>query len=249
MKPDMQVKLLRVLKDGTYYPVGSSVPRRADVRLVTATNRDLTEAIADRSFREDLYYRVSAVKLVVPPLMERRGDIQPLLQHFWKDQRGLDYSDAALARLMQYDWPGNVRQLRNFASRMAALRPTGLVETEDVEKFLGEQHAAATHLPVSTGRTAEEAGQELIYRAILSLGSEIRLLRNLITAHLPGGAASNSEPVEGFSVGAGSTMEEMERALIEQVLKETGGNRKDTARRLGIGERTLYRKLAKYDLR
>jgi DNA-binding NtrC family response regulator len=246
----MQVKLLRVLEDGTFYPVGSSIPRRTDVRVVAATNRDLTEAIAERNFREDLYFRISAVKLVLPPLIERLGDIQPLLHHFWRDQKGLDYSVGALERLMQYDWPGNVRQLRNFTSRMVALKPTGLVETEDVEKFLSEQHTTSQHLPVSTGRTVEEAGQELIYRAILSLGNEVRMLRNLITANLPSGQPSGTvEPVDSSAVDTGSTMEQMEEALILQVLRETGGNRKETARRLGIGERTLYRKLAKYNLR
>ena len=249
-KPAMQVKLLRVLEDGTFYPVGSSVPERSDVRVVAATNRDLAEAIADKSFREDLYFRVSAVKLIVPPLMDRRGDIQPLLRFFWRDQKGIDYTGGALERLMQYDWPGNVRQLKNFAARMVALKPAGLVETGDVETFLSEQHAAARHLPVSTGRTVEEAGQELIYRAILSMGNELRMLRNLITAHLPSGQpAGTAEPLAGSDVEPGSTMEEMEEALIRQVLQETGGNRRETARRLGIGERTLYRKLAKYDLR
>jgi DNA-binding NtrC family response regulator len=244
------VKLLRVLEDGTYYPVGSSSPQHTDARVVAATNRDLTEAIADRSFREDLYFRVSAVKLVVPPLLERANDIQPLLDYFWRDQRGLDYSTGALERLMQYDWPGNVRQLRNFAARMVALKPTGLVETDDVDKFLSEQHTTARHLPVSTGQTVEEAGQELIYRAILSLGNEVRMLRNLITANLPSARPAGSvEEVTPVGPEPGSTMEEMEEALIQQVLRETGGNRKETARRLGIGERTLYRKLTKYDLR
>ena len=249
-KPDMQVKLLRVVEDGTYYPVGSSVPQRTDARVVAATNRDLTEALADRNFREDLYFRISAVKLIVPPLLERLTDIQPLLDHFWQDQKGLDYSSGALERLMQYDWPGNVRQLRNFALRMAALKPTGLVETDDVDKFLSEQHTSAQHLPVSTGRTVEEAGQELIYRAMLSLGNEVRNLRNLITANLPSGQpGGNTESMTPPPLETGSTMEEMEEALIRQVLRETGGNRKETARRLGIGERTLYRKLAKYNLR
>ena len=248
-KPDMQVKLLRVLEDGTFYPVGSSVPERANVRVIAATNRDLTEAIADRHFRDDLYFRISAVKLVVPALMERRGDIQPLLQYFWRDQKGLDYSGGALERLLRYDWPGNVRQLRNFASRMAALKPTGLVETDDVDSFLSEQHASAQHLPVSTGRTVDEAGQELIYRAILSLGNEVRLLRNLITSNLPVEPTAIAEPVATPSYDSGSTMEEMEEALIRQVLRDAGGNRRETARRLGIGERTLYRKLAKFNLR
>jgi len=103
-------------------------------------------------------------------------------------------------------------------------------------------------LPVSTGKTVEEAGQELIYRAILQLGTEIRLLRDLITSHLPGGAPE--EQMEVFeSMKKGGTMEQMEEMMIRQVLDETGGNRKETAKKLGIGERTLYRKLKKYNLR
>ncbi len=247
-KPDMQVKLLRVVEDGTYYPVGSSLPRKADVRVVSATNRDLTEAIADRSFREDLYFRIGVVKIVLPPLWEKKSDIQPLLQHFLGGKPRLDYSDPALEMLIKYDWPGNVRQLKNFADRMAALKPEGLVDVEDVERFIDEQHTAATHLPVTTGKTVEEAGQELIYRAILSLGNEIRMLRDLITAHLPSELPVTEGEVSPMSVGKGSTMEEMERSLIEQALTESKGNRKEAARKLGIGERTLYRKLKKYDL-
>ena len=248
-KPEMQVKLLRVLEDGTYYPVGSSTPLRADVRVIAATNRDLTEAISEKQFREDLYFRLGVVKIIVPPLLERPEDIQPLLHHFWSGTKEPSYTDSALDLLMRYDWPGNVRQLRNFVSRMAALKPSGLVEKSDVERFVAEQHATATHLPVSTGRTVEEAGQELIYRAILQLGTEVRMLRDLITAHLPGD--SNSQ--DGLTVDVTSdndiaTMEEMEQKLIEHTLAATDGNRKEAAAKLGIGERTLYRKLKKYNL-
>jgi DNA-binding NtrC family response regulator len=244
-KPDTQVKLLRVLEDGTYYPVGSSDARRADVRVVAATNRDLTEAISERQFRDDLYFRISVVKIVLPPLLDRRQDIQPLLHYFWA-QSGVEYSDAALDLLMRYDWPGNVRQLRNFATRMAALKPAGVVDVKDVERFLEEQNSGATHLPVSTGRTVEQAGQELIYRAILSLGAEVKLLRDLITSHLP----NELEPATTVPGGVVSndTMDEMEKRLIEKTLAETEGNRKETARRLGIAERTLYRKLRRFDL-
>jgi len=248
-KPDTQVKLLRVLEDGTYYPVGSSVPRRAKVRVIAATNRDLAEAIAERQFREDLYFRISVVKIVLPPLIERRQDIQPLLQFFWRDNPKLEYADSALELLCKYDWPGNIRQLRNFASRMAALKPKGTVDVADVERFIAEQHAGATHLPVTTGKTVEEAGQELIYRAILSLGSEVRMLRDLITSHLPSeGMGVGFEPRSSLEPKSG-TMEEMEKVMIEKVLADTDGNRKEAARRLGIGERTLYRKLGKYRLR
>ena len=94
----------------------------------------------------------------------------------------------------------------------------------------------------------EEAGQELIYRAILSLGNEIRMLRDLITSHLPPEPPMPEEELSPVAVGKGTTMEQMERSLIEQALAESKGNRKEASRKLGIGERTLYRKLKKYNL-
>ncbi len=245
--PEMQVKLLRVLEDGTFYPVGSSVASKTNVRVVSATNRDLTEAISERTFREDLYFRIAVVKIVLPPLFERKCDILPLLQHFWRHHGGLTCTDSALELLTRFDWPGNIRQLRNFADRMLALKGKGLVEADDVQSFLDEQYADATHLPVATGKTVEEAGHELIYHAILSLGNEVRMLRDLITAHLPG-----ENPTEVYDDSlphrdAGS-LEEMEEELIRATLERTNGNRKEAARILGIGERTLYRKLKKYRL-
>ena len=243
----MQVKLLRVLEDGTYYPVGSSSAMKTNIRVVSATNRDLTEAINDRRFREDLYFRIAVIKIVLPPLFERKGDILPLLQHFWRDNATLSYSDSALDLLTRYDWPGNIRQLRNFTDRILALKGKGLVEAGDVQSFLDEQHAGATHLPVATGKTVEEAGHELIYHAILSLGSEVRMLRDLITSHLPRDISEDTYD-EAASGGPEGSLEEMEEELIRNVLTQTNGNRKETATILGIGERTLYRKLKKYQL-
>ena len=131
---------------------------------------------------------------------------------------------------------------------MSAFKPGGTVDHNDVEKFLTEQHSSATHLPVSTGKSTEEAGQELIYRAIISLGSEVRLLRDLITSNLPGDVdESELSGIQG-KYSYDRTVEDMERLLIEQTLDKTAGNRKATAQRLGIGERTLYRKLKKYGL-
>ncbi len=245
-KPDMQVKLLRVLEDGTYYPVGSSNPQHTNVRIVSATNRDLLEAIKEKKFREDLYFRIGVVKITLPPLFERKTDIQPLLKYFWRTEK-LDYSDSALDLLMQYDWPGNIRQLKNFAERMIALRQKGVVDAKDVRLFIEEQHSQRHNLPVSTGKTSEEAGQELIYHAILSLGSEIKKLRDLITAHLPNSNPQEVHP-DTSDVVKGMTVEQMEKMMIRQVLLETDGNRKEAAKKLGVGERTLYRKLNKYNL-
>ncbi len=245
-KPEMQVKLLRVLEDGTYYPVGSSNAQHTNVRIVSATNRDLLEAIAEKKFREDLYFRIGVVKITLPPLFERKADIQPLIKHFWRTEK-LDYSDSALELLMQYDWPGNVRQLKNFTDRMIAFRQKGIVDEKDVRQFIEEQHSQGTNLPVSTGKTSEEAGQELIYHAILSLGSEIKMLRDLILSHLP---STNPNAIQPDSPEAvkGMTVDQMEKMMIRQVLLETDGNRKEAAKKLGMGERTLYRKLSKYNL-
>lgn len=246
-KAEMQVKLLRVLEDGTYYPVGSSEIQRADVRILAATNRDLNEAIADKLFREDLYFRIGVVKIILPPLYERKADIEPLLQFFWREHQ-LEYSDSALELLLKYDWPGNVRQLKNFADRMTAFKAKGLVDSEDVERFIEEQHGYVHNLPVSTGKTSEQAGQELIYHAILSLGNEIRMLRDLITAHLPTDAFDEDSEASAEAAFKGMTVDDMEKLMMRHVLAETNGNRKEAAKKLGIGERTLYRKLKKYNL-
>ena len=247
-KPEMQVKLLRVLEDGTYYPVGSSIVQKSNVRIVSATNRDLSEAINEKLFRDDLYFRIGVVKIILPSLMERNGDIQPLLKHFWPKDK-LDYTDSALNMLIKYDWPGNIRQLKNFTERMLALKPKGIVDSEDVEMFLEEQYRSATHLPVATGKTVEEAGQELIYRAIISMGNEIKMLRDLVVSHLPSEPDINDVSSSSDLLNESESMEEMERKMIDKVLEQTGGNRKEAAELLGIGERTLYRKLNKYKLR
>ena len=104
------------------------------------------------------------------------------------------------------------------------------------------------NLPVSTGKTAEESGQELIYHAILSLGSEIRMLRDLITANLPDNNLGDDPSVSAEEVLKGMTVEQVEKLMIRHILAETNGNRKEAAKKLGMGERTLYRKLKKYKL-
>ncbi len=254
-KPDMQVKLLRVLEDGVFYPVGGDKPIRSDVRVLAATNRDLAEAIGEGTFREDLYFRLSVVKIIMPPLHDRREDIIPLLYHFGRHSGLKGYSERAVDLLTRYDWPGNVRQLRNFAARMAALHPDEEVSLDDVEQFITEQGLGQRNLPVATGHTREEAGQELIYHALIQLGQEVKMLRDLIMANLPThndyevhSAENDRMHYKDKGNGDGLSLQNMERDMIEKALRETGGNRKEAAKVLGIGERTLYRKLKKYNL-
>lgn len=270
MKPDMQVKLLRALEEGVFYPLGSDKPQRVNVRAIAATNRDLEQAINSGGFRDDLYFRLAGVKLVAPALTERREDILPLLALFSSESRLSGFSAEALAELQSFDWPGNVRQLKNFVARMSALIGDGEVSLADVRRYTSEQGFRRRSLPAVAGEAEPQIGQELIYRALLSLGAEVKGLRDLMTANIPTGATvsradysdvtdvtdvsalDTEDDINNLSMQEGASeigsLEEMEAQLMEQTLRDTGGNRRLTAERLGIGERTLYRKLKKYGL-
>jgi two-component system response regulator HydG len=203
MPSAMQAKLLRVLENGEVVRLGSNEPIRVDVRVISATNRNLDEMVAEKKFREDLFFRIKGVTILIPPLRERREDI-PLLIHFFLQQAAERYGkpaeeilpDAQKA-LMGYSWPGNVRQLKNAIENMVVL---------------------------STGPTL---GPD-------SLPTEIR----------PAGV----DPVGGMNNLVGISITQAERELIRNTLKMVDGNREQAAKILGIGERTLYRKIKEYDL-
>jgi DNA-binding NtrC family response regulator len=159
MSPNLQVKLLRVLQDRTFEPVGSSKSITVDVRVVAATNQDLERAIREGRFREDLYYRLNVIPIEVPPLRQRRDDIPLLAQHFLdvmhheKGTRVDSITDAALALLCRYDWPGNVRELENLIERVSVLRGEGEIRPEDLPAAL-RGHGG----PAGTAPTIPESG-------------------------------------------------------------------------------------------
>ncbi|HNS54870.1 MAG TPA: sigma-54 dependent transcriptional regulator [Syntrophales bacterium] len=135
--PQFQSKLLRVIQEKEIRRVGETASRSVDVRIVAATNRDLKRMIAEGSFREDLYYRLSVIDIVIPPLRDRKEDIQPLVDYFLQDINGRlgteveGVSEQAMAVLMAYPWPGNVRELRNSLERAALLSGHRKLEPED----------------------------------------------------------------------------------------------------------------------
>jgi two-component system response regulator HydG len=199
----MQAKLLRVLENGEVVRVGSNEPIKVNVRLISATNRDLDEMVKEKQFREDLFFRIKGVTILLPPLRERREDI-PLLSYYFLKQAAERYGKPNLSMkpqtqqlLVGYSWPGNVRQLKNVIENMVVLSPEG------------------------------ELGPE-------TLPSEIR----------PG----NHAPVGGMNNLVGISMAQAEQELIRNTLKMTNGNREQTAKILGIGERTLYRKIKEYGM-
>jgi len=243
----LQVRLLRVLEEGNFYRVGGGELVHSDTRVVAATNRDLNEAIMEGDFREDLYFRLGAVRISLNGLADRKADIIPLITYFFKTEEGAarGISEKAMELLINYGWPGNVRQLRNFVNRMIVAAGSGEISEQLVMQFVEEQGYTQRHLPVVTGKMPQEAEFELIYQALLSLGQEVRMLRDLIISHLPG----QNETVEAHDLdheSAERTVEEMEKDLITKTLASVGGNRREAAKKLGIGERTLYRKLKKY---
>ena len=138
LTPDGQAKLLRVLEGHAFLPVGGTEEVTVDVRVIAATNRDLREAVQQKRFREDLYYRLSVFELVIPPLRDRESDVELLLDHFlnhFRVQHGrpqLKLSDAARSRLLEYDWPGNVRQLRNVIDSATVLAASEEITCDDL---------------------------------------------------------------------------------------------------------------------
>ena len=203
MPAEMQAKLLRALENGEVVRLGSNEPIQVDVRIISATNRNLDEMVAEKQFRQDLYYRINGVTIRIPPLRERREDI-PLLLHYFlqrsadeesKPIEGID--PEAQKYLLSYSWPGNVRQLQKVVKQMVVLA-TGPTVTVD------------------------------------TLPPEIR--------------PAPSDPVGGLNNLVGISLEQAERELIRNTLKQTNGNREQAAKILGIGERTLYRKIKEYGL-
>ena len=149
--PGFQAKILRVLQDGDYYPVGGERPRRTDARVIAATHRSLEEQVQAGTFREDLYFRLRVVEIRVPPLRERREDIPRLARtllaritrDLHKDVRAIP--DAVMARLQAYDWPGNVRELENVLTRAVVIAHGPAISIDDVT--LGSEATAAPQPP------------------------------------------------------------------------------------------------------
>jgi len=165
----LQMRLLRVLEERSYMPLGSSKNIKANVRIVTATHQDLAKLVEEGAFRLDLYYRINVVKLSLPRLAERKEDLPLLVEHFierfnrLKDKKILGLSHAALAIFMHHDWPGNVRELENAIEHAFILCPAGLIQPQHLPEHLRPDHQPG---PSLTGLTLEEIDQRAIWEAL-----------------------------------------------------------------------------------
>ena len=193
----VQVKLLRFLQEHTFERVGGNKTQQVDVRILSATNRNIESMLKEGSFREDLYYRLKVITIEVPSLREREGDIEELARFFFKKYSEIHnrhitgISDETMAIIKSYDWPGNVRELMSFAESCVVLARDNYITNDDIPEYLFPMHNRNQHNAVGV-------------------------------------------------------LEENERQLIVDTLKSTRGNKVEAAKILGIGLRTLYRKLEKY---
>ena len=251
-----QVKLLRVLESGEYMRVGSSTPRKSDVRVIAATNKDLQYEVQQKKFRPDLYFRLRSVNIVIPPLRNRPEDIPLLVEQFVKDfsaRTGIQFqgfTEDATELIMSYRWPGNIRELKNAIESMLVLENGKRLGSDDVRKHLKDYQGAVAdrNLPVIANRTVEQAERELIYRALVELKGSIFELRDIILQGVP--AQGTPELTKTANVGGNGvmTLDEMERRMILTSLDRNKGNRRLAAKELNISERTMYRKIKEFGL-
>ena len=280
MPASTQVKLLRVLEDRSFFRVGGTQPIQVDVRVTAATNKSLKESVELGRFRDDLFYRLNVLSVYLPPLRERRSDIPLLVRTFiaefarTHDRNFHGIAPEALQILVDADWPGNVRQLKNLIESMVVLAPEGEIRASDIPRDIRERTRT---LPMRIGTPAREVtGQELefIFRTLVELKMQIEEMRRRIEERPServevievGGSreqGAGSRQLEGSTIDPldatpepdhpviykpGMTMSDVERAAIDAALRETHGNRRKAAEILGIGERTLYRKLKEFAL-
>ena len=226
LRLDMQVKLLRALQEGEIDRVGGNKPIKVDVRIISATNRDLTKLVEDSKFREDLFYRLNVFPLTVPALRDRRDDIPGLIEHFiqrfsLEESKKVSNIDAeTLDLLMGAPWPGNVRQLENAVFRAVVLTESDILSSNDFPQILGGQYTMVK-------RSGSDDGEDEMGHQMIRPSDTVAAIDG--TGHI-------------------RMLDEVEAEMIDFAIRKYNGHMSEVARRLGIGRSTLYRKVAEYGL-
>ena len=228
MPTPLQVKLLRVLAEREIDRIGSIKPTPIDIRVITATHRNLEDAIREGKFREDLFYRLNIIPINLPPLRERKTDIPLLVNHFLKQLNGSEeaktINDQAMGFLMNYSWPGNIRELANFVERMLVLSIGTTITPSDLpEKILGDT-------PIEKLQPLQEED-----------GNPSQMLQQSLKQSFHVGI-----PKEGINLK--KTVEEFEKELLIEALEKTGWVKNKAANLLGLNRTTLVEKLKKLQI-
>ncbi|MEE0620801.1 MAG: sigma-54 dependent transcriptional regulator [Prevotella sp.] len=277
-----QARLLRVLETGEYIRVGGQKIMKTNVRIVAATNVNMRKALSEGKFREDLYYRLNTIPIQMPPLRERGQDI-PLLFRLFALQTAEKYklpkitlTDKAKLLLMQYKWPGNVRQLKNITEQISVLSEKREIDAETLSQFI-PQDPESTELATidNTGKHSYESERELLYKVLYELRGNVTKLKKEIDAlkkqlgehgamtaqqyghslpHIANGQMATVQAEDAVAEEIKNepaepmTREEHDKKEIMEALEKANGRRREAAIALGISDRTLYRRLKQYGL-
>ncbi|MEO5924566.1 MAG: sigma-54 dependent transcriptional regulator [Bryobacteraceae bacterium] len=233
---DLQAKLLRVLQEKEYRPVGSLTTRRSDFRIIAATNRDLAKEVEKGTFRRDLYFRLNVINMRLSPLRERKEDIPSLVNHFLSRADG-NYSltSETLEVILAYDWPGNIRELENCVQHMMAVNSGPLLHAADLPSAL-------------LNFVAQQKSQYMTMAAVAS-AEPVYMMDSPPLPKPPQSATHSGIPMTAMpNPGSIIPLMELERRAILHALDYTKGDRAIAAHLLGIGRTTLYRKLKEYEI-
>lgn len=265
-----QVRLLRVLESGEFFKVGSSQTQKTDVRIVAATNVNMIDSIQKNLFRKDLYYRLNTVQIDIPSLRSRKNDIGLLFRTFSQyfsekySMPPIKLCKKAMSYIENYHWPGNVRQLRNFAEQLSIIEKHRDISLSRIKESLPE--TLPSLYPFSSNLRTE---CDLLYKILFDLRKDLNYIKSLIMdlIHFTGSKStlvkkdntlyhfpSHELDVSEFEyethepISDSDSLQEKEIECIRKVLNRNNGKRKIAARELGISERTLYRKIKQYGL-
>ncbi|MFA7418413.1 MAG: sigma-54 dependent transcriptional regulator [Melioribacteraceae bacterium] len=247
-----QVKLLRVLEAKEFMRIGGETVTKVDVRIIAATNKDLQREVDAKRFRNDLYFRLKAVTINIPPLRTRKGDIVELAKSFLdgytKTNRmpSMSITKEAEDILLNYNWPGNVRELKNLIETAVALSRSSVLDADSfiplitIPSYDDEQH----NLPVHVNKSMEQLDREMIYRALIEIKKDLIDLKSLAAKT----QSENSSNQIQHSPNEVISLVQLEKQAILNALNFTKHNKRRASQLLGISERTLYRKLQEYGI-
>lgn len=252
----VQVKFLRVIENGEFMKVGGAKTERVNVRIIAATNKNLEHLIASNSFREDLYYRLRSINIVIPPLRERKVDIRILFNHFLEQFttrnsvifKGI--TDEAMDFILNYSWPGNIRQLKNFTESLITLYNEKRIELADVLKQLNISRQE-NYLPAPLNGYDRQDERQLLFGALFELKKDIMDIKHQLNNIED--SKSNAVPENGFFLSDEKidniSFDEFEQELLTYYFNKYQGNINRIADKLKISNRTLYRKFKLYGLK
>ncbi|WP_102408222.1 sigma-54 interaction domain-containing protein [Parabacteroides bouchesdurhonensis] len=272
-----QARLLRVLETGEFIKVGSSKVQKTNVRIVAATNVNLTQAVAEGKFREDLYYRLSTVPIQIPPLRERAEDILLLFRKFAGDcaekyrMPPIRLNEDARQLLITYRWPGNVRELKNVTERISVIEESRDITADVLRLYL--PNLDIEKYPVLVKQDNDQkffnSEREILYQVLFDMKKDVNDLKKLVHDIMGGNIqmpvsedSSYAHPLrsvhqvhhpsiqeaEDVEEEESLSLEDVEKEMIRKALERHNGRRKNAAADLKISERTLYRKIKEYNL-